>query len=153
MPQMNRAQAMDIPGGLLPLPRPLMTGEVLDAAFRLFRAGLLRCLPYSGLAVLFLRRDVHVQGKLLVGFHLALAVVLTFGWVVGLQFHHWRAMLYFGLPAAVATGAVLVAFPRPRTRTAVAASLRLAPASLRLNRARPTTAPRVPPSPASIQLR
>jgi hypothetical protein len=29
-----------------------MTGEVLDAAFRLFRAGLLRCLPYSGLAVL-----------------------------------------------------------------------------------------------------
>ena len=31
-----------------------MTGEVLDAAFRLFRAGLLRCLPYSGLAVLVL---------------------------------------------------------------------------------------------------
>jgi len=29
-----------------------MTGEVLDAAFRLFRAGLLRSLPYSGLAVL-----------------------------------------------------------------------------------------------------
>jgi hypothetical protein len=52
---MNRAQAMDVPGGLLPLPRPLMTGEVLDAAFRLFRAGLLRCLPYSGLAVLFLQ--------------------------------------------------------------------------------------------------
>ncbi len=38
--------------GLLPLPRPLMTAEVLDAAFRLFRAGILRCLPYSGLAVL-----------------------------------------------------------------------------------------------------
>lgn len=55
MPEMNRAQAMDVPGGLLPLPRPLMTGEVLDAAFRLFRAGLLRCLPYSGLAVLFLQ--------------------------------------------------------------------------------------------------
>ena len=36
----------------MPLPRPLMTGEVLDAAFRLFRAGLARCLPYSGLAVL-----------------------------------------------------------------------------------------------------
>lgn len=32
-----------------------MTGEVLDAAFRLFRAGLLRCLPYSGLAVLVLQ--------------------------------------------------------------------------------------------------
>ena len=43
---------MDAPAGLLPLSRPLMTGEVLDAAFRLFRAGLLRCLPYSGLAVL-----------------------------------------------------------------------------------------------------
>lgn len=43
---------MDAPVGLLPLPRPLMTAEVLDAAFRLFRAGILRCLPYSGLAVL-----------------------------------------------------------------------------------------------------
>jgi len=40
--------------GLLPLPRPLMTAEVLDAAFRLFRAGILRCLPYSGLMVLVL---------------------------------------------------------------------------------------------------
>ena len=40
--------------GLLPLPRPLMTGEVLDAGFRLFRTGLLLCLPYSGLAVLAL---------------------------------------------------------------------------------------------------
>jgi hypothetical protein len=49
---MNRAQLMDAPVGLLPLPRPLMTAEVLDAAFRLFRAGILRCLPYSGLAVL-----------------------------------------------------------------------------------------------------
>lgn len=51
---MNRAQPLDAPVGLLPLPRPLMTGEVLDAAFRLFRAGILRCLPYSGLAVLVL---------------------------------------------------------------------------------------------------
>lgn len=42
------------PEGLLPLPRPLMTGEVLDAAFRLFRAGILRSLPYSGLMVLIL---------------------------------------------------------------------------------------------------
>jgi len=40
--------------GLFPLSRPLMTGEVLDAAFRLFRAGLLRSLPYSGFAVLVL---------------------------------------------------------------------------------------------------
>ena len=38
--------------GLLPLPRPLMTAEVLDAGFRLFRSGVLHCLPYSGLAVL-----------------------------------------------------------------------------------------------------
>jgi len=48
MPQMNDVV------GLLPLPRPLMTGEVLDAGFRLFRAGLLRTLPYSGLVVLIL---------------------------------------------------------------------------------------------------
>jgi hypothetical protein len=45
---------MDAPVGLLPLPRPLMTGEVLDAAFRLFRAGIVSCLPYSGLVVLVL---------------------------------------------------------------------------------------------------
>jgi hypothetical protein len=38
--------------GLLPLPRPLMAAEVLDAGFRLFRSGILHCLPYSGLAVL-----------------------------------------------------------------------------------------------------
>jgi len=49
---MSRAQPLEAPVSLLPLPRPLMTGEVLDAAFRLFRAGLLRTLPYSGLAVL-----------------------------------------------------------------------------------------------------
>jgi hypothetical protein len=49
---MSRAQPLEAPGSLVPLARPLMTGEVLDAAFRLFRAGLLRCLPYSGLAVL-----------------------------------------------------------------------------------------------------
>lgn len=51
---MTSAQPLRVPAGLLPLPRPLMTGEVLDAAFRLFRAGLLRTLPYSGLAVLLL---------------------------------------------------------------------------------------------------
>ena len=49
---MSRAQPLEAPGSLLPLVRPLMTGEVLDAAFRLFRAGLPRCLPYSGLVVL-----------------------------------------------------------------------------------------------------
>jgi hypothetical protein len=52
---MNRAQLLHAPVALLPLPRPLMTGEVLDAAFRLYRAGILRCLPYSGLAVLVLQ--------------------------------------------------------------------------------------------------
>jgi hypothetical protein len=51
---MNRAPLPEAPVALLPLPRPLMTGEVLDAAYRLFRAGLLRTLPYSGLAVLVL---------------------------------------------------------------------------------------------------
>ena len=55
MPRMDRAQSLEARTGLLPLARPLMTGEVLDAAFRLFRAGLLRCLPYSGLAVLVLQ--------------------------------------------------------------------------------------------------
>jgi len=45
---------MEASVGLLPLPRPLMMAEVLDAAFRLFRAGLLRCLPISGLLVLVL---------------------------------------------------------------------------------------------------
>ena len=45
---------MEASVGLLPLPRPLMTAEVLDAAFRLFRAGMLRCLPFSGLMVLVL---------------------------------------------------------------------------------------------------
>jgi hypothetical protein len=54
MPRMSRAQSLEAPVSLLPLSRPLMTGEVLDAAFRLFRAGLARCLPYSGLAVLVL---------------------------------------------------------------------------------------------------
>lgn len=48
------ASVVAAPAGLLPLPRPLMTGEVLDAAFRLFRAGILRSLPYSALAVLIL---------------------------------------------------------------------------------------------------
>jgi hypothetical protein len=51
---MNRARLMDAPVGLLPLPRPLMTSEVLDAAFRLFRAGLLRSLPYSAVMILLL---------------------------------------------------------------------------------------------------
>lgn len=51
---MNRAPTLDAPVGLLPLPRPLMTAEVLDAAFRLFRAGVLRSLPYSAVMILLL---------------------------------------------------------------------------------------------------
>lgn len=53
MPGMYRAQYVDTAGELGPA-RPLMTAEVLDAAYRLFRAGIFRCLPYSGLAVLVL---------------------------------------------------------------------------------------------------
>jgi hypothetical protein len=47
--------------GLLPLPRPLMTGEVLDAANRLFRAGLWRCMPYSALVVLVLEFPILID--------------------------------------------------------------------------------------------
>ena len=35
---MSSAQPLRAAAGLLPLPRPLMTGEVLDAAFRLKRS-------------------------------------------------------------------------------------------------------------------
>jgi hypothetical protein len=49
---MDRAQTLD--AGQITPARPLMTAEVLDAAYRLFRAGIFRCLPYSGLAVLVL---------------------------------------------------------------------------------------------------
>ncbi|MGP8034126.1 MAG: hypothetical protein ACLPQ6_08285 [Steroidobacteraceae bacterium] len=37
---------------LYPPPRPLAVGETLDLAFRIFRATLLSCLVYSGLAVI-----------------------------------------------------------------------------------------------------
>jgi len=63
---MSRAQSLPASVSLLPLPRPLMTGEVLDAANRLFRAGLLRCMPYSALAVLVLElpslNDIFLGG-------------------------------------------------------------------------------------------
>ena len=49
---MYRAQSLD--AGQITPARPLMTVEVLDAAYRLFRAGIFRCLPYSGLAILVL---------------------------------------------------------------------------------------------------
>ena len=52
MPSMYGVQ--NTASGQIALARPLMTVEVLDAAYRLFRAGIFRCLPYSGLAVLVL---------------------------------------------------------------------------------------------------
>jgi hypothetical protein len=52
---MSQAQVIEAPVGLLPLPRPLMTSEVLDAAYRVFRAGILRSLPYSILLLLLIR--------------------------------------------------------------------------------------------------
>lgn len=39
-------------GSLYPPPRPLAVGETLDLGFRIFRATLLTCLMYSGLAVI-----------------------------------------------------------------------------------------------------
>jgi hypothetical protein len=78
MPRMNRAPTLDAPVGLLPLPRPLMTSEVLDAAYRLFRAGILRTLPYSGLMVLILESpklyDILFGG----GIHMPLAYCVAF---------------------------------------------------------------------------
>lgn len=66
---MSSAQPLRVTAGLLPLPRPLMTGEVLDAAFRLFRAGLLRTLPYSGFAVLVLELPTLYWDFILPGKH------------------------------------------------------------------------------------
>jgi len=94
---MSSAQPLRITAGLLPLPRPLMTGEVLDAAFRLFRAGLLRTLPYSGLAVLVLelptlywdfilpgKHDIRFQS---LGYLLVLALSAALLGVITLRLH------------------------------------------------------------------
>jgi hypothetical protein len=40
-----------MPPDLYPPPRPQSIGEVLDAAFRIYKATLLRCLPYGALAM------------------------------------------------------------------------------------------------------
>src|SRR4029077_17419016 len=37
---------------LYPPPRPQSVGEILDSAFRIFRATLLQCLPYATIAVI-----------------------------------------------------------------------------------------------------
>lgn len=94
---MTRAQPLPATVGLLPLPRPLMTGEVLDAAFRLFRAGLLRTLPYSGLAVLVLELptlylDFMFSGRRapafeLLGYFIVLALSAALLGVITLRLH------------------------------------------------------------------
>jgi hypothetical protein len=139
MPRMNRAQPMEAPVSLLPLPRPLMTGEVLDAAFRLFRAGLLRSLPYSGLAVLvlelptldstFLTRTLQAMGanlpflnpQLLTYFIVFLLLTLLLG-LIALRLQavargakpRFRVELRTALrrwPAAMVTTAIALGFP------------------------------------------
>jgi hypothetical protein len=104
---------------LLPPTRPLMTGEVLDAAYRLFRAALLRTLPYSGLAVLVLELPTLYeamfgggQGMSKVVFVSALLLsVLLFG-VITLRLH------------AVSHG------ERPRFRREVGTALRRWPGAI-----------------------
>lgn len=76
-----------------------------------------------GLAALAFLREVPLAAKGLVFAHLALAVALTFGGPLGLQFHHWRAMFYFGLLAQLATGALLLAFDRGPLRAWLAVGL------------------------------
>jgi hypothetical protein len=121
---MNAAQPGEAAAGLLPLPRPLMTGEVLDAAFRLFRAGILRCLPYSGLAVLLLELPT-------------LYSTLTRAWFPGLS--NTRETVSYALVFMLAVpllGAVtvrlhsLAAGQRPRFRPELALVLRRWPAAL-----------------------
>src|SRR5256885_5257844 len=41
-----------MPNILYPPPRPQSVGEILDSAFRIFRATLLKCLPYATVAVI-----------------------------------------------------------------------------------------------------
>jgi hypothetical protein len=121
MGRMSSVQPLQVTG-LLPLPRPLMIGEVLDAAFRLFRAGLLRCLPYSGLAVLVLelptlystflfsgKRDVKLEFAAYLG---ALLLTTALLGVITLRLF------------AVSRGM------RPRFRTEIATALRRLPTAL-----------------------
>lgn len=119
---MSQAPLLEAPVTLLPLPRPLMAGEVLDSAFRLFRAGLLRTLPYSGLAVLVLELPVLVSsvfggsvgsgvGSLVVYGCALLLSVLLLG-VITLRLH------------AVSQGV------RPRFRREIGAALRRWPAAI-----------------------
>ena len=76
-----------------------------------------------GLAALTFLRRVPSEGKVLVLSHTAIAIVLAFGWLVGIHFHHWRALPFFSLPTAIAVGALLHLWPSRLTRAAVAMAL------------------------------
>lgn len=60
-----------------------------------------------GLAALFFLRDTSWIGKCVVFSHASIAVILGFGWSIGVHFHHWRALLFLGLPTAIAAGALM----------------------------------------------
>lgn len=108
------------PVGLLPLPRPLMTGEVLDAAFRLFRAGLLRTLPYSALVVLIIEIPT------------VYAMLFTRGSLMAFVSEHYLAVAYtlVFLLAVPVLGAMLLRLNavalgmRPRFRAEIGVALR-----------------------------
>jgi hypothetical protein len=79
-------------------------------------ATLLAAVLVPGLAALTFLAAVPFAGRVLVLSHVGLATVLSFGWVVGLHFHHWRALFFFGLPAALAAGGLLHVWPAPWRR-------------------------------------
>ena len=112
---------MDTPVGLLPLSRPLMTGEVLDAGFRLFRAGILRTLPYSGLVVLILELPT-LYAMLFTRASLGVAFVVT-------NYHPFAHAMAF-LIAVPALGAIMLRLNtvanggRPRFRAEIVTALR-----------------------------
>ena len=136
---MNRASTLPAPVGLLPLSRPLMISEVLDAAVRLFRAGLVRCLPYSGLAVLLmllppLYSTFQGGGGLIVSF----GARGSFGGIYG--FHGFTDVHLVGLVVGVFAAALfgmitlrLLAIAkgvRPSFRAEVSTTLRRWPAAV-----------------------
>jgi hypothetical protein len=124
---MNRAQLMDAPVGLLPLPRPLMTGEVLDAGFRLFRAGILRCLPYSGLAVLVLELPTLYSTFIVSPGRGSFSVTAHFK-LIGLSVVFLLSVMLLGLITlrldAIAHGV------RPRFRSELATAIKRLPAAV-----------------------
>jgi hypothetical protein len=73
-------------------------------------------------ALVFLRRPSW-PGKSLVLSHAMIAAVLGFGWLIDLHFHHWRALLFFGLPTSIAAGALMHLWPDRVLRGVVAGAL------------------------------